>query len=144
MRNIDQLAISRAVSAKVAKEARQQLGPGNHNIDSIVRIFGTLFIGEDEEYTPTAEIPLKATLALFIRHCGITRETAIEKLVSAMQEALRRNETGHDKTMTVLEKLDEVSVIDDCMSRVLELAAELPKKTRAGKVRANLTVEEVL
>lgn len=141
MRDIEKLAISKAIKAAAEKEARAALQPGVHQVDTLVRVHGSMTINEDERYIPTAEIPVKAALALFIRYCGITRDAAENALVRAMTEALNREETGILKTMTILEELEEITVIDDCTARVMRLASRLPEKTRKGKVLTNLQCE---
>lgn len=141
MRDIEKLAISKAIKDRAEKEARANLAPGIHNVDTLVRVSGSLTINPDETYIPTAEIPVKAALALFIRYCGITRDAAENALVRAMTEALNREETGILKTMTILEELEEIAIIDDCTTRVMRLASRLPERTRKGKVLTNLRVD---
>lgn len=143
MNNEQILAITKAIKSAAATKARNGIRPGVYNVDILLRIAGALTVNRDETYTPTVDIPLKATLALFIRFCGITREAAKAALVRAMTEALAQDEKGDDKTARIVSEIGDVSIIDDCMAQVLETLDTLPDKTRKGKVLTNLHVTEI-
>lgn len=138
------LAIAKAIKDKLVKEARDEVAVGSFEVDTTVRIRGLLNVFEDEQYTPTAEIPIKAALALFIRYCGVTRDAARRALQQAMTEALNMNATGEEKTDVILERLGEDwRVVADCMTAVTQLAAALPQRTRKGKVTTELDIDVV-
>lgn len=143
MQAVEELAISKAITAAAVKVARERLAAGVHDVDITVRVKGNLDIRPDEQVIPTVEIPLLATMALFVRHCGVTRETALAKLKQAMTEALERGEKGIEKTTTVLQPLEEETIIRDAMNAVRATIAELPLQTRKGKVLSHLTIEPV-
>lgn len=94
--------------------------------------------GEDVEYTPTAEIPLKSTLALLLARMGFQREHAMNLLVGAMTDAIN-GETSAEKS--VLENLVD---IDAAMERVQKITAALPKKTRKGALTIKGTLSEIV
>lgn len=132
------LGLSKLIE-KEAKLARPDVEPGEYEIDTTVhlRVFGTLDVGGDEEYTPTVKFPWKTVLALCLRYAGVTREHAMASLVQAMQESLK---TGADaaELVSALADLEEAEAI------VQAGLDELPKATRVGKVSvAELEVAEV-
>lgn len=144
MQHIEEIALSKAVKTAVATRARSELEPGVYGVNFKCQVSGTLTIGEDEEYTPTVAIPLKTTLALFIRRMGITREHAIEALKSAMTDALRANDDLEGKNDRILAELSESEeIVDETMNMVNEMIGELPTKVRKGKVLSDLTVSDV-
>ncbi|HEY9818671.1 MAG TPA: hypothetical protein V6D20_23120, partial [Candidatus Obscuribacterales bacterium] len=82
------LALNTA-TAKLAKDVRDDVGPGTYVVDEVVafRVTGTVKVGEDESYVPTTSVPTKAALALFMRYSGCTGPRAMEALARAMTEA---------------------------------------------------------
>lgn len=143
MRAIEDLAISKVITAAAVKAARERLAVGVHDVDITVRVKGSLDIRPDEQFIPTVEIPLLATMALFVRKSGIMREHVLELLKESMTEALERGEKGIEKTATVLAPLEEETVIRDAMNAVKATIAQLPLQTRKGKVLPHLTIEPV-
>ena len=114
---------------KEAKLARPSVVAGKHAIDEIVhvRISGTLSVGADTEAPPTHKIPWTTVFALFLRHAGVTRETAMSKLVLAMTEAL---ETGADAA----EGVAALAPLEAAEALVQAGLDQLPKETRRGAV----------
>jgi hypothetical protein len=132
------LGLSKLIE-KEAKLARPHVDAGEYDIDTIVHLHvsGTLDVGEDEQYTPTAKIPWKATMALFLRYAGVTREHAMASLVLAMQEALKTDAKAAE-LVAALADLDEAEAL------VQAGLDDLPKESRAGKVSVKeLEVAEV-
>ena len=124
---------------KEAKRVRDGVEAGEYDLDASInlRISGILSVGEDTAVTPSHKIPWKTVFALFLHHAGITREKAMEKLILAMQEALR---TGQDaeELVAVLAPLEEAE------SLVQAGLDELPKEARRGAVSVrDLGYEEV-
>ena len=139
MQAVQSIALNKAIKEKDVKTARNNLAVGQFDVDFLARIKGSLNVNHDEPYIPTIHIPLKATLALFIRYCGVTRDAAEAALIRAMTEALNHDQKGED---TILAEMEE-QVIEACMERVTALTSALPPQTRKGKVLSNLTVEIV-
>lgn len=127
-------AIEKA-SAKTAKKL--DLKEGVYKVDETltIRVTGQIKKFKDEEYTPTADIPLKAALALVLEKSGVTREAATNMLVEAMTEAL---EAGDKAQAVVQERLND---IDQAMARVQAATAKLPDKTRKGKTLCKVSLE---
>lgn len=129
------LAAKIALEKLLAKE-KAVLLPGAYAVDEEVtfRVKAVVKRSEDTEYTPTADIPLKATLALLLSRMGFQRDKAAQMLVDAMNDALRAEKAGDD---TILPLIAEV---DAAMERVNAMTEKLSKKVRAGQTRVEGTV----
>lgn len=120
--------------AKEAKGVRGKVRAGEHELDEeiLLRVVGTLNVGEDHTYIPTVSMPHKAVLALFVRYCGVTREAALGHLEQAMKDALLKDENAE-------EMLQAVADLDEAEARVQATLEELPQMVRKGAV----TVKEL-
>jgi len=116
---------------KLAETSRTQVKPGSYDIDETVtlRVVGKLSVLADTEYTPTTSIPWKTTLALFVRYCGITRESALEALTQAMLEALEADKDA-------AEVLAAVTDLEAAEAQVQASLDKLPPQARKGAVSA--------
>lgn len=138
MNNATIIALAKVVGTKETAAARNGLSIGRHEVDFMVRVRGTMNVGEDTEKTPTVSIPMKETLALFIRYCGITREAAMAILERAMTDAL---EQGPQGTGAVAEALP---IIEETMAAIVNpMLARLPKTPVKGAVRTSLEFTEI-
>lgn len=139
---VNTMAVAKAVKDAEAKKVRKNLEVGHHKIENlVVEINGHINVAEDEEYTPTVEIPIKATLALFIRYCGVTRAAATDALVRAMTNAIDADEKGDEKSRRIFDEIKASQEdIDACKQVVDASMMELPKKMRSGKVTSKLEV----
>jgi hypothetical protein len=97
------------------------LSPGEYHVDTLVRIRADFYKGEEYFRKSTSSIPLKQTLALFIKHCGITREAALTKLELAMKESLQTNQEV------------DFGVLEEAQERVESLLTSLPQTRCTGK-----------
>lgn len=132
------VALSQLIKKAALDAARAALSDGRYQVDTTVRVCGSLVIDPDCQISPTVSVPLKATLALFIRYAGITRETAIAHLTRAMTEAIQSGSKGEDALLAQCPAVEQtLATVQD---RVL---STLPKVTRKGRVRAFLEVTEV-
>lgn len=117
---------------------RSNIPAASYNIPPFtVTISGQVDVGPSETYLPTAEIPLKTVIALAVKKMGIQREHFLGVLREAMTEVLNTesNLRGALADESGLAEFEEL-----LKQRVL---SQLPRKTRAGKVKADLTVVEV-
>ena len=130
--------IAKAVEKGIAKHTGD-LAVGVYEVDTVVtlRVVGTIKKGADEPYIPTADIPLKAALALVLEKSGISRELSSRLLVEAMTEALKLGEKGSEAVEA------KCKDIDAAMERVNKLVGKLPEKIRSGKTICKVTVTEV-
>jgi hypothetical protein len=114
---------------KEAKKARPDVTAGEYELDEeiLIRLDGTLNVGEDHPYIPTVSIPHKEVLALFVRFCGITREAALEHLQAAMKAALTE---GDDAA----ELLAGMADLAEAEARVQKTLTALPQVVRRGAV----------
>lgn len=131
-------ALAKALEAQTKKERDDLVAGQEYNFDQVVslRVAGRLRVGEDHDHTPTAEIPLKATLALFVRYCGVTGDAALAALERAMTEAVALSKDAASS-------LREVADLDAAEGRVLATLAKLPKVPRKGAVTVKATVTEL-
>lgn len=144
LNNAEVVALTKAIKAAELTAARKGLTVGEHPIDITCRVTGNITVGEQEDYTPTISIPIKSTLALFIRYCGVTRKAAEAALVRAMTEALNQDVKGEEKNAIIQKAISEnEEVIATCEAKVKMMVGALPKAKRDGKVRSNLTVTPV-
>jgi hypothetical protein len=135
--SVELLALSKHF-ADLAKEenARENISLGTHRVSAelVLKVAGTVNVGADEEYQPTAKIPLKTTLALFMKYSGFTGAHALATLEKAMKEA---SELGEDAA----EKMSEMADLAATEKKVSKMLAKLPKATRAGKVKVAVVVK---
>lgn len=137
MNPIETLAVANAIETKNEKLARSGVVAGTYNVDVTVRVHGTVKVGEDTEKTPTASIPVKEVLALFIARSGCTREASIALLRDCLTDALSQGVTGAGA-------IEAVADIDNVFKAAAnELVASLPKTPVKGSVKASLVVEEI-
>ncbi len=119
---------------KAAKKDRSVLPTGDFEVDTLVTLHvqGSIKIGEDTERVPTADLPIKTALALFVRYSGVTGEHALKALQRAMREAI---ENGEDAA----EGLAEATMLDEAEKRVRSTLEDLPKVSRKGRVTIKAT-----
>lgn len=125
-------AVVIALAKTLEKQAKPiKLAPGDHQIDETVtlRITGRVRKGEDNEFTPTVEIPMLATMALLLEKSGFQRERSKALLIEAMQEALDAQVVGNEKSAIIAERVNDIQT---AMEHVQEITAALPKKMRSG------------
>lgn len=136
MKAIEEFALTKV---KVSKGVRNEISPGKHEVDFLVRVSGTLTVGEDYETKPTVSLPVKEILALFAARAGFTRERTIELLREVTTEALESGKAG--ASGEVKEAISGVSEYLEMIQK--ELIEKLPKAKRAGRVTAKVTAEMV-
>jgi len=134
------LALERVTkqAAKAAK-AREEVAAGDYKFDTVLtfNLKGELRVAEDFEWTPTVSIPIKETLALFMRYCGATREAAMAGLMRAMKEAHELEEKGE----TCIAELADLKEME---KQVVESLGQLPKELKKGAVTGKLTLTEIV
>lgn len=129
-------ALSKAVSAAALAVARDGLCVGQHDVDVIVRVTGTLSVGVDTTRIPTCSVPLLATLALALTRAGIMRDRILALVVDAARDAL----LGGEAVEATMRDLG----IDAAIATVREaFAAGLPPVPVRGAVKAHLQVTRV-
>jgi hypothetical protein len=120
-------------------KARDQLSPGIHNINALVRLTGEIEILDDEEYTPTVSLPILEIMALFIAHAGFTREHTMALIRQCCGEAINQDGKAKDSLK------DNVEVVTKTLETVKkEITSKFTKQTRKGKVKCKVEAVEVL
>lgn len=124
-----------AALARTLKKQKSDLTPGKHTVDAVVTltIHGTVTVGESTFYRPTASIPLKSALALFMRYSGVTGPAAMNALVRAMSEAVTTPEA----------ELREIADLEAAEAQVRAGLERLPLAPRAGAVKVDVKVSEL-
>lgn len=132
--------VAKVALEKLLGKEKTVILPGAYAIDEEVtlRLRAVVKRSADTEYTPTAEIPLKTTLAFLLARMGFQREAAANLLVEAMKDALAAETSGDEKIEALM------GDVDAAMARVSAMTNSLPKKTRAGQTRVEGTVEVVV
>lgn len=132
-----------AVVAKLAK-ATGPVAPGSYNVDETVtiRLAGNVTKNPDEPYTPTVDIPLLATLALFIEGLrGRVQEIQVETIMETLTESMTAALTANVKADPVLKA--RLADIDAAMAKVRSMTSALPDKVRTGKTFVDATLAVV-
>jgi len=121
--NAETLAVTKAIASKVEKSAREELAPGKYEIDALVRVFGSLTVGEDYEQNKTASMPQIKMLLAAIMLNGISVKAFVKRYLDG-----------------------EFQVTDEKEAELKEVWQELADHFNAtfkGKVTNKLTVEKV-
>ena len=128
-----------AVIGKLAKSSNP-LQPGSYNLDETItlRVAGTVDKGDDESYTPTISVPVKALAATLLPRLGATREAAIATLVEAISEALNNGKKADE---TLRDRMKDADAAFDIVNQ--RILASLPPSTRTGKTRVDCTLVAV-
>lgn len=128
--SLQTLAVTKAIKTAAASSARDNLGPGEYDVDFAVRIQGTIRIGEDYETTvPNAAKPWNIVVAAL---------TEINRLRNAAGEV----GIDLDKLVAAAETMDPTAV-KEAKTQAEAAAASLKEATRTtakGKVTTNLQV----
>ncbi len=137
MTDLETIAIAKVIKDAAIKRARRELEAGkNQEVDVLVRVFGTINIGDDYDRTPTASIPLLDALALAIHDAGITGQAAVNAIMRGMTRALEMDEDSKLIIGSMRENLDAAE------RKIRAGLEELPKVPCKGAVTTSLTVEE--
>jgi len=140
--NVQTLTALANLLMKEAKARRETLTPGEYSIDEQVTldVKGLIRVFEDHSYQPTTSIPLKVTLALFLRYSGVTGQHAISALVRAMSEALVIDELPKEERRTTVEAIRELADLEEAERIVTSSLEQLPPQNRKGRVNVKATV----
>lgn len=134
------LAALNGVVSKLAK-AGGPVAPGFYNVDETVtiRVAGTVEKLDDEVYTPTVDIPLLTTIALFIDNlCGKVQDIQVAKVLDILVESMTAALTADAKANPVIAA--RLKDIDAAMAKVRSVTAALPSKVRTGKTKVDATL----
>lgn len=131
-----------ALNACIGKLAKSNnpLLPGSYNLDETItlRVAGTVEKGDDESYTPTISVPVKALAATLLPRLGATREAGIAVLVEAITEALNNGKKADE---TLRDRMKDADAAFDLVNQ--RVLATLPPSTRTGKTRVDCTLVAV-
>lgn len=127
------VALHKALETEL--KTREDLVPGTYIVSDSVSLDlkGSVVVNERELYTPTISIPLKVTLALFMRYSGITGQHALDALEKAMTESLKLDKKAQKSII-------ELTTLDKCEEKITAMLGELPKSERKGKTLVHVEV----
>lgn len=123
-------------SLKSSESDRAAVAAGKYDVDAVVRLTGTLSVGNDYDTVPTVSLPIKEVLALFVARAGFTRERSMQLLVECVHDAIAEDGHGAGEVAARVAEVDEY--LADIKAEVL---AKLPRQPRKGAVKAKLSVE---
>lgn len=84
--------LSKVVPSRKASEYRDGVSAGEYPVDFTVKVRGTVNVKEDATpKTPTASIPVKEVLGMFIARSGAHRDANIKILRECLTEMLNSN-----------------------------------------------------
>lgn len=127
------LSLAERIALAKISAPKGEIEPGDHAVDFMVRVKGTVRKGEDYQRTPTVSIPTLAALALFVKRMGFQRDVAIEKLMDCMKAALKGESAA---------EIDEW--LGEAAEKVREGLEALPKATVKGVVTTvDMSVEKI-
>lgn len=148
MQDATTIAITKGIKAKIAKEARGNMEPGEYEVDATVHITGRIKVGEDHTIAPTASILNKEFLVMVLHHAGITRKAAAKVIREVAGDYLVNwKGTDEDKKNAKEERQALVAGFDPegQIAAVFEAFKEsLPQIPSKGKVTWKGNVEEIV
>ncbi len=130
-------AIDASLKADAIKAAKGALAAGEHTVDFTVRIKGTVKKGEDDMAKPTVTTPWLTVMALVLHRAGFQRDTAMELIFNAMNDAQTIGKDDEAELMAVAGVAEARKKFDE------EVLCRLPLMPRQGKVTSKLGVEVV-
>ena len=143
MDSVAELALDKL---KASKGVRDNVLPGSYTVNELVRLTGTINVAEDEEATATVAIPLLETLALCLVHAGFTRDRTRKIVIQSCKDAVEAKGKGKGAILETLalDKRETYSKVLEMVESIkAEIALELPKMQKKGKVTTNLTAVAV-
>lgn len=111
---------------------KDDLAVGTYTIDEVVtlHLLGTLTKLADAEYTPTSSIPLLDSVALFISRMGPVRRGEV---LALWEQCVRDTLLGKGEVEDGIR-----GDIEDMHEKIRDSLDALPKKVRAGEIRAKV------
>lgn len=136
MTNAETIALTKAVNAAATKAAREGLAPGKYEVDALVRITGTMKVGEDyeQEFWQIAK-PERTILALV---CALNGTTA-DKITQEQYEHVLADVEGRFEQISD----EEAKRFKADREKHLKTLREPTKKVAKGKVTGKITAEKV-
>lgn len=126
-----------ALALSKIKADREAVAAGDYDLDFVVRVVGSMRVGEDTDKIPTVSIPVKEVLALFIARSGCTREHSLALLRDCMRDALSHGTRGQGA-------IDAAADIDTAFKEAVDdLTGSLPRTPVKGQVRCKISLTPI-
>jgi len=132
MRDLDVLALAKAVSTAALKAARDGVEPGAYDVDLLVRVRGGIKVGEDYEQSLTQKVK---PVDLWLATLDLLAEHVTESLIRRIAERAASGDAG--RSIRREENLKAAT------ESALALVREVTRSTCKGKVTTALTAETV-
>ena len=119
--------INYVIAKKLASKIKLTKGQYDVKGKVLLEVDAVVTKGEDESYTPTAELPIKEILAAIVRKYKIKQDELEELIVEAY-----RTSVNNDSSLK-----EELDYTEHTLAKVNKVLGKLPEKTREGKTTIN-------
>ena len=119
--------INYVIAKKLASKIKLTKGQYDVKGKVLLEVDAVVTKGEDETYTPTAELPIKEILATMVRKFKI-KQGELEELLIEAYKASVNNESSLK---------EELDYTEHTLAKVNKVLDKLPEKTREGKTTIN-------
>jgi hypothetical protein len=92
MNAVEMLALSKCVKSKDAKEARTNVNPGSYEVNCLVRVAGTMNVGEDYTQNKTASMPQMKMLLAALKLNGVCVRSFVRQYLDGAYEPTKDDE----------------------------------------------------
>ena len=89
---IETLALSKATTTKGAKEARAEIKAGEYTVNKMIRLRGTVKVGEDYEQNKTASMPQQKMLIAALKLNGVSIKAFMRQYLDGAYEVAKEDE----------------------------------------------------
>ena len=119
--------INYVIAKKLASKIKLTKGQYDVKGKVLLEVDAVVTKGEDESYTPTAELPIKEILATMVRKYKIKQGELEELIVEAYKTSV-----NNDSSLK-----EELDYTEYTLAKVNKVLGKLPEKTREGKTTIN-------
>lgn len=145
--NIEKVAL-KAIKDKDAKEARENIFPGEYNVNFTVSVSGKVKVADDTEATPTASLMSVEFLLLALHYAGADNKKAMSAINKVSKKYLIDwSGTEEEKKAAKAAREKKIKSIDP-YGKTMEIfdkfKNKLPKIPRAGRVSIKDVTLEVV
>lgn len=149
MENSTTLALSKIIKDKNKdiRSSRKQLSPGEYDVDTTIRVKGTVKVGEDYERKATASLLNSEFFMLVLKNSGVTRESAVAAISLIASEYLSSwdgTQGCRDAAKKKREEMVESFDPDGSIRELFEgIKYQVPSIKCAGQVKFSGSVDEL-
>lgn len=119
------------------KAVRAAVGPGQYEIDTTIRIHGTLNIGEDFSQSPRISLPTTSAICIVMEQLKIDKKKFGELIQKAMTKA------GNEDAQISSARMVEFGIETAVATYANKIKTKAGKTIAKGHVKATLFAEKV-